>query len=63
MGICQARVLDLHCELTGATAVLQGSPRRGCSVCANSWASRGPGRKPRETAQVRSCLLSYSWEP
>lgn len=38
--------------------MLQGSPGRGCSVCANSWASRDPGRRPRETAQVCSCLLS-----
>ncbi|XP_044632636.1 peroxisome biogenesis factor 6 isoform X2 [Equus asinus] len=35
---------------------IQGSPGRGCSVCANSWASGDPGRKPRETAQVGSTL-------
>lgn len=60
-GTHQTHALDSHCELTWATAVLQGSPGRGCSVCANNWASRDPGRKPRETAQVCSCLLSYSW--
>ncbi|XP_053456981.1 peroxisome biogenesis factor 6 isoform X5 [Nycticebus coucang] len=31
---------------------IQVSPGRGYSVCANSWASRTPGRKSRETAQV-----------
>lgn len=60
-GVCQAHALDSRCELTRATAVFQGGPGRGCSVCANSWASRDPGRKARETAQVCSCLLSHSW--
>ncbi|XP_057411357.1 peroxisome biogenesis factor 6 isoform X2 [Balaenoptera acutorostrata] len=45
---------------------IQGSPGRGCSVCANSRASRDPGRKPRETAQAYGfqlhCFLSGSWE-